>query len=177
MGMAHIFVRDDLQQPLFDLLRGFAGGEPQPVADAEDMGVDRHRVLAESHVEHHVGGLAADAGQLDERFAVVRHLSVMVADQGLRQRDDVPGLAAPQADGADIVADAGFAEFEHLLRRVGDREQGPGRLVDAGVGRLRRQHDRHQKGEDVDVFQFALRLRALDGEAAENLVHLGLAVA
>ena len=67
-----------------------------------------------------------------------------------RQRDDVLRLVAPQADGADIVADLLLAERQHLLRRVGDREQRPRRLVDADVGRLRRQHHGDQQGEGVD---------------------------
>ena len=44
------------------------------------------------------------------------------------------------------------------------------RLVDAGIGRLRRQHHRDQQREGVDVFEFALRLRPLHREAAEDLV-------
>ena len=42
------------------------------IADAEDVGVDRDGRLAEGDVEHHVRGLAADAGQRFERVAVVR---------------------------------------------------------------------------------------------------------
>ena len=47
------------------------------------MRVDGQRRLAEGHVEHDVGGLAPDARQLDQRFAVVGHLAAMVADQRL----------------------------------------------------------------------------------------------
>ena len=69
--------------PCLDLFRRLAGRQPEPVADAEDVRVDRHRRLAEGHVEHDIGGLAADARQLDQRVAVARHLAAMVADQRL----------------------------------------------------------------------------------------------
>ena len=87
-----------------------------------------------------------------------------------RQRDDVLRLVAPQPDGADVVADRRLAERQHLLRRVGHGKQRPRRLVDAGIGRLRRQHHGDQQREGVDVFEFALRLRPLHREAAEDLV-------
>ena len=176
MRVAHVLVRDDLQQPLLDLFRRLAGRQPEPVADAENVRVDRHRVLAEGHVEHDIGGLAPDPRQFDQLVAVVRHLAAMVADQRLRQRDDVLRLVAPEPDGSDVVADLGFAQRQHLLRRIGDLEQRPRRLVDAGIGRLRRQHHRHQQREGVDMFELALRLRPLDGKAPEDLVHFGRTV-
>ena len=160
-------------QPLLDLFRRLAGRQAEPVADPEDMRVDRHGRLAEGHVEHDIGGLAADARQLGQLVAVARNLAAMVADQRLRQRDDVLRLVAPQADGADVFAELLLAQRQHLLRRVGDLEQRARRLVDADVGRLRRQHHGDQQREGVDVLELALRLRPLDGEAAEYLVHLG----
>ena len=64
-----------------DLERVLAGREPGAVADAEDVGVDRDGRLAEGDVEHHVGGLAADAGQRLQRLARVRHLAAMLGDR------------------------------------------------------------------------------------------------
>ena len=57
---------------------------------------------------------------------------------------------------------------DHFRRRVGDREQRARRLVDAGVGRLRRQHDRDEQRERVGVFEFGLRLRQRGGEPLEH---------
>jgi hypothetical protein len=105
MGVAHVFGRNDADETLLDLFRRLAGRQAETVADAEDMGVDRHGRLAERHVQHDIGGLAADAGQFRQGVAVVRHLAAMVADQRLAQRDDVLRLVAPEADGADVVAD------------------------------------------------------------------------
>ena len=56
-GLGH-----DLLEPGLDLVDGLAGRESGAVADAEDVGVDRKRLLAERGVEDHVGSLAADPG-------------------------------------------------------------------------------------------------------------------
>ena len=61
-----------------------------------------------------------------------------------------------------------LAERHHLRGRVGDGEQRRRGLVDAGVGRLRRQHHRDQQREGIDVFELALRLRLGGGETLEN---------
>ena len=173
MRVAHVFFRDDPDEALLDLFGRLAGRQAEPVADAEDVRVDRHGRLAEGHVEHDIGGLAPDARQLDQKVAVIRHLAAMVADQRLRQRDHVLRLAAPKPDRADVFADLLLAQRHHLLRRVGDVKQRARRLVDAGVGRLRRQHHGDQQREGVPVLEFALGLRPLHRKAAENLLHLG----
>ena len=55
-GLGH-----DLLELRLDLVDGLARREAGAVADAEDVGVDRERLLAERGVEHDIGGLAADA--------------------------------------------------------------------------------------------------------------------
>ena len=68
-------------------LNGFgrsAGRKPQAVGEAEDVGVDRHRLMAERHVEHDICRLAANAGQLHEGVAILRHFSAMTLDQKAR---------------------------------------------------------------------------------------------
>lgn len=62
MRMQHELRRDHLFETELDLERRLAARKPGAVADAEDMGVDRHGVLAKGHVEHDIGGLAARAG-------------------------------------------------------------------------------------------------------------------
>src|SRR4051812_34432099 len=49
--------------------------EAGAVRDPEDVGVDREGLGAEGAVHHHVGGLAADAGQGLERVEVGGHLA------------------------------------------------------------------------------------------------------
>ena len=126
MRVAHVFRRDDADQPRLDLLRRLAGRQPEPVADPEDMRVDRHGRLAEGHVEHDVGGLAPHARQLRKLVAVAGHVAAKIADQRLRQRDHVLRLVAPEPDGADVVAELRLAQRQHLFGRVGGLEQARG---------------------------------------------------
>ena len=66
-----------------------------------------------------------------------------------------------------------LAQRQHLLGRVGDLEQRAGRLVDADVRRLGRQHHRDQQGVGVDVFQFGLGSRVVGGKTAKEFVDIG----
>jgi len=91
-------------QPVLDLAHGLARRKAGAIGDAEDVRVDRDGGLSEGRVQHHVGGLAADAGQGLERFAVPRHPAAMLLEQELRHRDDVGGLRVEQADAADVLA-------------------------------------------------------------------------
>ena len=79
-------------------------------------------------------------------------------DQDLAQREDVLGLVAIEPDGLDQLGDPLDAERDHLLRRVGELEQRRRRLVDPGIGRLRRQHHRDQQRESVGRDELALGL-------------------
>ncbi len=164
--------RDHRFQFLLDLERIFSRRQPGAVADAEDVGVDRDGRLAERDVEHHIGGLAPDARQRLQRLARARHLPAMLGHQPARQLDHVLGLGAEQPDGLDQLAHALLAERDHLFRRVGGREQRGRRLVDAGIGRLRRQHHRHQQRERIDVLELALGFRVRRLEAAERFLDL-----
>ena len=158
----------------FDIERRLAGREPGAVADAENVRIDRDGRLAESDIEHDVRGLAADAGQRFQRLAIVRDLAAMLRDENLRQRDHVLCLGAVKPDGLDQLAHPRFAELDHLLRRVGELEQRRRRLVDAGIRRLRREHDGDQKRERIDVVQLAARLGIGGGKAPERFLDLGL---
>ena len=94
-------------------------------------------------------------------------------DQFLRERDHVLRLRAEEADGLDEVAHLGLAELHHLLRRVGGGEQRGRRLVDAGVGRLRRQHHRDQQRVGILVLELGLRVRHRGLQSPERLLDLG----
>ena len=80
MGVAAERLRDDLFEFELDLERGLAGGEAGAVADAEDVGVDRERLLAERGVEHDIGGLAAHAGQFLKLFSGAWDFTVVAVD-------------------------------------------------------------------------------------------------
>ncbi len=78
-------LRDDLLELRFDLSDRLARREAGAVADAEDVRVDREGLLAEGGVEHDIGGLAADAGQLLELLAGARDLAAVLVDQRLAE--------------------------------------------------------------------------------------------
>jgi hypothetical protein len=69
------------------------------------MGVDGDGGPAEGGVEHHVGGLAADAGQGLEGLAVLRHLAAVALQQDGAGLDDVLGLGVEEANGLDVLLD------------------------------------------------------------------------
>ena len=83
MRMQPVFLGHALQQLQLDLERVLAGRQAGAVADAEDVRVDGDGRLAEGHVHHHVGGLAADARQRLQLLVGVRHLAAMPLDQQL----------------------------------------------------------------------------------------------
>ena len=144
VGVAFVLRRNHLLQLHLNFERILAGGQPGAVADAENMGVDRDGRLAEGDVQNYIGGLASDAGQCLQRLARTRHLPAVLSDQPARQLNDVLGFGAKKTDGLDQLAHFVFAERHHFFRRIGGGEQRGRRLVDAGIGRLRRQHHRHQ---------------------------------
>ena len=63
MRIAAERLRHDLLELGLDLVDRLARGKAGPVADPENVRVDRERLLAERGVEHDIGGFAADSGQ------------------------------------------------------------------------------------------------------------------
>jgi hypothetical protein len=63
MCVAAEWLRHDLLKLRFDVIDRLSRREASAVADPEDMGVDRERLLAECRIEHDIGGLAADTRQ------------------------------------------------------------------------------------------------------------------
>jgi len=78
-------------------------------------------------------------------------------DQQPRQCRDIPGLALPQPDSADMRGNPGFAQRHHRGGVGCGREQSLGRLVHRDIGRLGRKHHRDQQGEGIGEAQFRLR--------------------
>jgi hypothetical protein len=83
----------------------------------------------------------------------------MLLDKLLRQCDHVLRLATEQSDGLDVFLNRIFSQCDHLFRRVGNGEEGFGRLVDAFVRRLRGKYDRHKQGKVVDRMKLTLGFR------------------
>ena len=169
VGRHAVLARDDGEQVLLDLERGLAAGKPGPVRHPEYMRVDGERGRAEGDVHDHVRRLATDAGQRLERSAIARHLAAVLGDEPLGEQDHVLRLVAEETDRLDELPQALRAKRVHLLGRVGDAEEGARGLVDAGVGRLRREHHRDQQREGAGVLELALGIRVGACEATEDL--------
>jgi hypothetical protein len=171
VGVAAEGLRHDFLELGFDLVDILAGREAGPVADPEDVGVDRERLLAPGGVEHDVGGLAADAGQRFELAARARDLAAMLFDQRVAERDDVLRLGVEQADGPDRIAQRILPEIDHLPRAPDPLEQRARRDVDADVGGLRRQDHRDQQLIGVGELELGGRRGVGLGQPAEEFEH------
>jgi len=174
-----VFARDDFHQRLLDLFwRGLAR-EAHATREAHDVGVhDDAFGFAVAGAEDDVGGLASDAGELNQRFQRVGDASAVLLGDG----------AAAAADGAGFIAEETGRmddEFEFAGRRGGKvsggvvaREKGGCDLVDADVGALGAEDGGDEKLERVGVFEGAtvVGVGASQGgdEVRETLGQFGL---
>jgi len=156
----------------FDGIDVLARRDARAVAYAEDMGVDGLCRLAPPHVQDHIGRLAPHARQGLQRGARIGDLAAIFLDKDAAQLDDVLGLVAEKADRLDMLDHALLAEGEHLFGRIGHLEQLARGLVHARICGLRRQRDRHDKGEGIDMLELALRFRLRRLKPREDLSHL-----
>jgi hypothetical protein len=97
----------------------------------------------------------------------------MLAHEDFGHGHHILGLGVEQADRLDVILEAILAQIEHVLRRLDDFEQRPRRLVDADIGRLRRQRDGDQQLIRVAELQFRLRVRVGLGKAAVEFEDVG----
>ena len=79
MGMAQILFGNDFQQSLLDLQRSLSGRQPGAVSKTKEMRIDGDGGFAENDVENHIGGLAPDAGQGFQSFALARNFACHVS--------------------------------------------------------------------------------------------------
>ena len=173
MGMDPERRRRLLLQLLLHRQHGLPRRQPGAVADPENMRVDREGLRAKGTVHHDIGGLAPDPGQLDQLVAVRRHRAIIVGDQHLRQRDHVFGLGVVEADRLDMLLQSLEPQIDHLLRCLHLGEQPAGRLVDADIGRLRRQRHRDHQLIGVAIGKLGLRRRIVGGEARVEFENIG----
>jgi hypothetical protein len=104
MRVAAERLRDNLFELGFDHVDCFARSQAGAVADAEDVRIDRKRLLAERGVEDDVRSLAADARQRLQFLASAWDFAAVVINQRLAQGDDILRLGVEQADRLDRVA-------------------------------------------------------------------------
>jgi|GEM_PF-6450504 len=78
-------------------------GNASAVADAKNMRIHRDGGPAERGVEHHIGGLAANAGQALQGGTVFRYFAAMLVEQNAAGLDGVFGLGVKQANRLDVL--------------------------------------------------------------------------
>lgn len=149
--------------------RRYAGA----VGDPENMRIDRLRGVTEGDVQHHVGGLAANAGKRLQGCARIRHRARVALDQDLAERDDIARLLPEQPDRPDRLDQPLFAKRDHCRRCRGAREKPARGLVHARIGGLSAEHNGNQKREGIGMFQLARRCRIGRLKAAENFCLAG----
>ena len=157
---------------ILDCARRGAVGQAGAIGDAVHVRVDRDRGLAETGVEHDVGRLAADAGQLFERLAVLRHTAAVAFHQQTAGGHDIARLGVVKPDGADMALKAGQPELEHGGRRRRAAKQRWRREIDALVGRLRGQDYGDQQFKRRAELQLALGMRVGRSQMDEDLTAL-----
>lgn len=134
------------------------------------MGIHGDARFSESIAQHHVGGLAPDAGQADQGFQGIRHLAAEFFHQ----------LAATADHRLCLVAvEAGRPDFLFQRRGIGRRkvrrgpvflEQVPAYFVHARIGTLRRKNHRDQEFEGVGIIQGKLWLGIVCQQPARHFV-------
>ena len=156
VGMRLVFSRHHLLQFHLDLEWRLAGGHSGAVANAKNMGVNGDGRFTKSNIEHDVAGLATDARQGLQRFARARHLSAMLGEKFSRQCNHVFRFGPVKTNGLYKISNALFTQGDHFCGVISERKQGWRRLVDAGIGGLRREHDRYQQCKRIDVLELSL---------------------
>jgi uncharacterized membrane protein len=174
MGVAPVRTGDDRHQPSLHRFGGLAGAKAGAIRHPEDMGVDRAGLFTEEHIEHHIGGLSADARQRLKRGARLRHLATMLAHQNIRQRQQILCLGIEKTDGPDVVHKALKPQREHLFRRLHAFKKLLRCPVHADIGRLRREHHRHQQLIAIAIGKLGFRHRVVSRQQREGLLDLSL---
>ena len=146
-------------------------GPAEALRDALHVGVDHHALRSvEGDAQHHVGGLAPDARELDELVERARHFAAVLADELLGEPDDVLRLLTEHPDAVQDLLDVVLLGARRAPRgRVGAKEIGRD-AVDEHVGGLRREHRGHEELERVLVDELAVRVGMKAREPRERIL-------
>jgi hypothetical protein len=103
VGIHHVFDRNAFEQFEFYIQRCFTRGQAGTVAKSKQVCVYGHGGLAKGHIQHHIGGFSAYAGQCLKCVARARHLATMQVNQHLARLHQMARFAAVQANGFDVT--------------------------------------------------------------------------
>lgn len=141
MGILTVFGGDKLLQFAFNLRYILAWGEPGPVGNAENMGIDGDGGVTKGGVKNNIGGLAADTWQLFQGFSGFWYLAGVLCKQQAAGFDDVLGLGVVKANGLDVVLQPIKSQCQYFFRGIGLGIKPGSSLVDANIGGLGGQDD------------------------------------
>jgi hypothetical protein len=150
--------------------RGIVVSRQAPsLADTPDMGVHDHARVPEDPTQDDIGGLAADAVELEQFLHGPRHDSAKLLFKLTRHHLDGPCLLMVEPGGLDVAL-----QFHQIRRHeVGGgpvpREQRRCHLVHLRVGALGREDRRHQQLQGVAVAQRQTRDRVALGQHVRDL--------
>ena len=132
------------------------------------MAIDGKPRHAERVPEHHVGRLASDARQCDERLHRARHLAAMGLDDFGRHAQERARLRTKEPGRLDLRLElAGRRARERVRVRVAAEERGRD-LVDPLVGALRREDRRDEQLVGVGEMQLGVGVRVLRAELFQD---------
>jgi len=142
-----VLARDDALEVALDLYRIVQTRQPQSLRQPADVRVDDDALgLAELGGDD-VRGLARDARQPRQLLERPRNLAVELLDQHLHRPAQRLRLLAEEAGRADVVLQLLDRHREIVLGTLVLAEQRLSDAVHAHVGRLCRQHHRHEQLE------------------------------
>jgi len=160
--------RHGARQLLLDQHRIVAFRDPDAVRHAQHVAVDRQPWNAERVPQDHVGGLASDARQLDERVHRRGHVAAVLLHERLRHADQGLCLGAVEAGGVNQRLEVGGRRLRERARVAVFPEQRRRHHVHAHVGRLRRQDRRREQLERRPEVQLGISVRVLRLELVDN---------
>ena len=147
------------------------GHQPQPVGEAENVGIHRKSRDTEREAQHYAGGLAAHAGQGGQLLHGMGDLAAVLFHDHFAGVDDIRCFRLEPAAFDVGKQDLGRG-FRHGSGGREVAEHGGRHLVDPFVGALSGQNGRHQRLVGVFKIQFGLRVRI----SGEQDVEYGLLV-
>ena len=157
------------EQVLLHLLRVLLPREPQPRGDALDVRIHHHALRhPEAHAQHHVRGLAADAGKLRQRVQVRRHLTAVPLDEGAAEADERLRLVAEEVEGLEVFLHLLLRRVGEVLRRAKTGEERRRGAVDRRVRRLRAQDGGDHQLQRVLVVQRAAAVGVERGQLGQD---------
>lgn len=145
------------------------GGEAEPFADTEDVGIYRHRRLLPDDCADYVGCLSSHALQGLQVVDVVGYLAVIDLHQALCHLNQMLRFRAGITDGFDVLKDL-IAGSLRKLPGGGVRLKECGRdYVHPFVGALGGEHHGYQQFVRVAVVQFRFRYRHIRLKPGEDI--------